>query len=267
VEHRVRFADLFDAEVRPHHERLMAAAAIRPGEDVLDVGCGTGQTTRDAARAAGNGTVLGVDLSGGMLDLARRRSDDAGLRNVSYERADAQAHPFPAAAFDVCLSRFGVMFFADPVVAFRNLGAALRPGGRLALMVWQGSARNGWAEAIVATLSAGPFPAPATDESPFSLGDPMVTEGVLSSAGFADVGMTAVDEPVNYGPDVATACEFVLGLRDAKTLLSTQDEATAARSRERLRRTLSSHLTPSGVLLPSSAWLITATWPGPRARS
>jgi SAM-dependent methyltransferase len=262
VEHRARYADLFDAEVRPHNERLRSAAAVRPGEDVLDVGCGTGETTRQAARAAGEGSVLGVDVSAALLDVARRRTEAEGLRNVRYEHADAEVHPFPPASFDVCVSRFGIMFFTHPQAAFRNIGRALRPGGRLAAVVWQGAERNEWASVIRTSLAGGPWPAPPTDDSPFSLGDPMVAEGVLASAGFTDVSLTDVPDPVAYGPDVDAACELVLGLRDAQTLLALQSAEAAEHSRERLRRTLESHLTPDGVLVGARAWLITARYPG-----
>src|SRR5690242_15437898 len=130
-DHRVRMAGLFDAEVAPHNERFRAATGVRSGDRVLDVGCGTGQSTREAARAAVDGNVVGVDLSAPALELARRLTAAEGLRNVTYEQADVQAHPFPPAAFDLALSRFGVMFFADPVAAFTNIGRALRPGARL----------------------------------------------------------------------------------------------------------------------------------------
>jgi SAM-dependent methyltransferase len=262
VEHRARYADLFDAEVRPHNERLREAAAVRSGEDVLDVGCGTGETTRQAARAAGAGSVLGVDVSAALLDVARRRTEAEGLRNVSYQQADAQVHPFAPASYDVCVSRFGVMFFTDPRAAFRNIGRALRPGGRLAAVVWQGAERNEWASVIRESLAGGPSPAPPPDHSPFSLGDPTVAAGVLTSAGFTDVGLTDVPDPVGYGPDVDTAYDFVLGLRDARALLALQSAEAAELSRERLRRTLESYLTPDGVLIGAGAWLITARYAG-----
>jgi ubiquinone/menaquinone biosynthesis C-methylase UbiE len=125
-------ADRFDRAVAPYHERLMSTAAIAPGERVLDIGCGTGQTTRDAARAAAPGGVaLGVDLSSQMLDVARARASDERVRNAAFEQADAQVHPFDAASFDVAISRTGAMFFGDPVAAFTNIHRSLRAGGRM----------------------------------------------------------------------------------------------------------------------------------------
>lgn len=171
--------DFYDAELRLHNEHLRAAANVQPHDRVLDVGCGTGQTTREAAGAAVEGSALGVDLSAPMLEQARRLSDDAGLHNVTYVQADAQTHPFPSTHFDLCVSRFGTMFFADPVAAFTNIGRALRPGARLVLLVWQDHDRNEWATAIREALTVGTAaPAPTTNHpGPFSLADPAITTG------------------------------------------------------------------------------------------
>ena len=143
-EFRVRFAELFDAEARLHERRLHAAADVGAAEHVLDIGCGTGQSTRAAGRAAAAGSVLGVDISAPVLELARRLTDREGLRNVSYRLADAQVDGLGPTRYDVCISCFGVMFFADPVAAFTNIGRALRPGARMALLAWQAPDRNEW---------------------------------------------------------------------------------------------------------------------------
>ncbi len=259
-EHRVRYADLFDAEVRLHNQRFRAAAGVGPRDRVLDVGCGTGQSTRDAARAAVAGSALGVDLSAAMLECARRLSDDEGLRNVTYQQADAQVHRFLPARFDLCISRFGAMFFADPVAAFTNIGRTLRPGARLVLLVWQDRDHNEWSWAIRQALAAGtaaPAP-PASGQHPFSLADPAIAEGILAASGFAEVSFADVHEPVYYGRDSATAYDFVLGLRDTKDLLANLDAAMAEHALQRLRATLAAHDTGSGVLFDSRAWIITA---------
>lgn len=127
--------------LEPHTARLLAAAGIQPDERVLDIGCGCGDTTIRAARSAPGGDALGVDLSAVMLAEARRLAAREHLGNVRFEQADAQVHPFQAAAFDVAMSRFGVMFFGDPAAAFANVAAALRPGGRLAFVCWQDPAK------------------------------------------------------------------------------------------------------------------------------
>jgi SAM-dependent methyltransferase len=251
--HRVRLAALFDAEVRPHNEWFRAATGVGARDRVLDVGCGTGESTRDAARVAA--AVLGVDLSAEALEHARRLSE--GLANVTYERADAQVHLFPSEEFDLAISRFGAMFFADPAAAFTNIGRALRPGARLVLLVWQGGDRNEWSFAVRRAFGAGPA-VPAGPASPFSLGDTAVAEGVLAASGFGEVGFTDVHEPVYYGPDVATAYDLVLGLRGTQELLAGLDDAATERALERLRATLAEHERGDGVYFDSRAWIITA---------
>src|SRR3954449_8892078 len=129
--------DFYDAELRAHHDHLRAAYGISPGDEVVDIGCGTGLTTREAARAAAPGRVVGVDVSESMLERARQVTVAERLDNVRYELGDAQVHRFDRAGFDVAISRFGTMFFSDPAAAFANIAAALRPGARLVLLVWQ----------------------------------------------------------------------------------------------------------------------------------
>jgi SAM-dependent methyltransferase len=265
-EHRVRHARLFDDEIRPHNERFRAAARVGPRDRVLDIGCGTGQSTREAARAARSGSALGVDLSAPALEHARRLSDEEGLRNVSYQQADAQVHPFPPGRFDIGISRFGVMFFADPVAAFSNFGRALRPGARLVVMVWQDRGRNEWTSAIGQSLATGPaaptLPAPpatlASGLDPFSLGDPATAGSTLIASGFDEVAFTDVHEPVYYGADTAIAFDFVVGLRGTQDLLAGLDGPAAERALERLRATLADHDTGRGVFFDSRAWIITA---------
>ena len=149
-------SDLFDydAELRLHNELFRAAACVGSRDRVLDIGCGTGQSTREAALAAVAGSAVGVDLSAAMLERARQLSDEQGLANITFQQADAQVHRFPPTHFDLCISRFGTMFFADPVAAFTNIGRALRPAARLVLLVWQERDRNEWATVIRQTLTA-----------------------------------------------------------------------------------------------------------------
>jgi SAM-dependent methyltransferase len=263
-EHRVIHAALFDDEIRPHNERFRAAARVGPGDRVLDVGCGTGQSTREAARAADGGSVLGVDLSAPAVELARQLTEREGLRNVTYLRADAQVHPFPAGHFDLCISRFGTMFFTGPVAAFANIGTALRPGGRLVMLVWQARERNEWSTAIRRAIAGSDVSASgqvAHSPDPFALGDPEVARGVLAASGFTAASFTEVDEPVYYGPDPDVAYDLVLGLRDPQERLAGLDAAAAARARQRLRAVLAEHDTGSGVYFGSRAWIVTARRP------
>jgi SAM-dependent methyltransferase len=252
--------DHFDRSIAAYHERLLAAAAIRSDDRVLDVGCGTGQTTRDAARAASKGTALGVDLSSRMLDEARRRAAGAGIANATFEQADAQVHPFDPHSFDVVISRTAAMFFGDLVAAFTNLGRALVPGGRLAMVVWQPLAVNEWIREISTALAAGrDLPAPPPDAGPFALSRPERVREVLSSAGYADVELAGTEASMWFGHDVDDAHRFVLGLMG--WMLEGLDDAGRARAGDDLRATMASHETADGVVFGSGAWTITAIHP------
>jgi SAM-dependent methyltransferase len=252
--------DLFDydAELRLHNVHFRAAARVGARDRVLDIGCGTGQSTREAACAAVAGSAVGVDPSAPMLERARQLSDDARLTNVTFQQADAQVHLFPPTHFDLCISRFGTMFFADPVAAFTNIGSALRPAARLVLLVWQERDRNEWATAIRQALT-GSSAAPSGPD-PFSLADTTVTEGILAAAGFGEVGFTDVHEPVYYGPDSATAFDAVHRLLKFKDLLADLDAEMAEQARTRLRATIDAHTTDDGVYFDSRAWIVTARW-------
>jgi ubiquinone/menaquinone biosynthesis C-methylase UbiE len=152
-------ADQYDAELRRHHERFMAAMRVGPSDRVLDVGCGAGQTTRAAARLAVSGSVLGVDVSASMLERARRLTAAEGLGNARFEVGDVEVYRLPRASFDVVISRFGTMFFADPVAAFRNIARAARPQAPLVMLVWQPHQRNEWSTALQTALGVDKTPA------------------------------------------------------------------------------------------------------------
>jgi ubiquinone/menaquinone biosynthesis C-methylase UbiE len=255
--------DFYDTELLRHNEHFRAAVDVQRDDRVLDVGCGTGQTTRQAAHVAIDGSALGVDLSEPMLERARQLSDDEGLRNVSYLQADAETHSFPTARFDVCISRFGTMFFADPVAAFANIASALRRRARLVMLVWQSKSRNEWATAIDRSLSTGgPLTRPVNRPDAFSLGDPAVTQRVLSDAGFTEVAFTEVHEPVFYGHDTGAAYDAVMTLWQVNDLLADLDPVTTARVLRQLHSTLAEHDTGHGVLFDSRAWIVTAVSQG-----
>ncbi|MDN3355125.1 alpha/beta fold hydrolase [Actinomadura sp. DC4] len=245
----------YDAELRRHDEVLRRAAAVGPHDHVLDIGCGAGQTTRHAARTAREGGALGIDVSAPAIERARELARAEGPGNVAFEHADAQVHPFPPERFDLALSRFGTMFFADPVAAFANIGRSLRPGGRLVMMVWQAPEHNEWDVAVRRALGAAGAPG---GPDPFSLADPPAVREILRAAGFAGVAFTDVDEPVHYGPDVAAALEWVRGFTRTREVLGSLTPADASRAEERLRQELAEHLTDDGVRFDSRAWIVTA---------
>jgi SAM-dependent methyltransferase len=251
-------AERIDEGVAGYRERFFAAAGIEAAEKVLDIGCGTGQTTRDAARRATGGSALGVDLSSRMIDLASELAAKEAVTNVEFHQADAQIHPFPERHFDVVLSRHGAMFFGDAKAAFTNIAGATRPGGRLVLLTWQPFERNEFITAFRTALAAGrelPTP-PASGQSPFSLSDPDRVRDLLSSAGYVDVHLHALSEPMYFGPDADDAFEFVS--RQHAGLVKGLDADTAARAFDTLRASLADHQTDRGVFYDSAAWLIEA---------
>jgi SAM-dependent methyltransferase len=253
----------YDAELRLQNDALRRACKVQRNDRVLDIGCGAGQTTREAARIAEAGTALGVDISDAMIMRARERAEAEGLRNVTFEQADAQVRRFPSEQFDVVISRFGTMFFADPIAAFSNLRRALRPSGRLVMMVWQNSDSNEWSVAIQQCLASPEAAAIVVPPSldPFLLSNPKLVTNILSAAGFARTMFTDVRAPVYYGEDTAAALAWVRGFWFIRETLQRLDAASAERAVERLRATLAAHEKPTGVWFDSRAWIVTAEKP------
>jgi len=250
-------AERFEKGMTRYSTRFLGAAEIGASARVLDIGCGTGDTTRDAARLASRGSALGVDLSAQRIDVARQRAAASGIANAHFEQADAQIHPFAEHSADVVISRTGAMFFGDPVAAFRNLARALRPDGRLVLLVWQAPHRNEWIAAITAALAAGRnLPSPPPDApGPFSMSDPDGVRTLLSAAGFADPQFESLEEPMYFGARADDAHPFIAGL--TAWMLEGLDDNGKARALDDLRTTIGKHETRNGVLFASAAWLIT----------
>ncbi|HEX6310879.1 MAG TPA: methyltransferase domain-containing protein [Acidimicrobiia bacterium] len=250
----------FDASLEGYRRPFFGAAAIEAGEHVLDIGCGNGQTTRDAARLAAGGTALGVDLSSGMVELARRRAAEQGVDNAEFLQADAQIHPFDPGVRDVAISRTGTMFFGDPVAAFANIARALRPDGRLALLVWQSLPQNHWVRDFSAALAAGrELPSPPPDApGPFSFADPDRGRSVLSAAGFVDITFDGAEELMYFGATADDAYRFVRGLGFTEFMLRDLSDAERARALDALRATIDDHQTETGVRYPSATWIVGA---------
>jgi SAM-dependent methyltransferase len=248
----------YDAELQLHNEQFRAALGIRAADRVLDIGCGTGQTTREAALAASDGDALGVDIDGGMIARARELADREGVPNVRFEVSDAQAHPFRSGAFDVAISRFGTMFFSDPDMAFRNIGRAVRAGGRLVMMVWRAHDLNEWAVAIDQALGVAergsrqrPDWIPSrslslrrSDGSSRPQASP-IASSMMSTCPCITAGMSTPHPFVGRFANVSEALSRS-GPRAAGTILA------------RLRATFESWASERGVWLGSRAWIVTA---------
>ena len=200
------------------------------------------------------GPVLGHDRR------ARRRPTEAGITNVRFEQADAQVHRFHAEAFDLAISRTGVMFFGDPVAAFTNIGQALCPGGRVSLLVWRSLAQNEWVLEFSQALAAGrTMPGPPPDApGAFSLADPGRVDAILSAAGYSDITLDPVDKLMCFGADADDAYEFVRAMGFTSFMLRRSRRRRPYQGTRTLRATIDAHGTDDGVLYPSAAWIITA---------
>jgi SAM-dependent methyltransferase len=256
--------DRYDAVNSGFNDHLLRAAAIGEHDQVLDVGCGNGQVTRLAARCAPLGAARGLDLSAPMLTRARALAEAEGVRNVTFEQGDAQVHPIPEAAYDVAVSRFGVMFFADPVAAFANIGRALRPGGRVAFLALQTMERNDLGR-VFAGLRALLPPTAAVEEAhgpgPYSLADPARVREIFTTAGFSGVACTPVEASQIWGRDTGDAAAFLGGWGPVRHWLGQVDAATAAEARRALAEALTPFEENGAVRLNGAAQLITAVRP------
>ncbi len=203
----------FAATVTPY---LLDAVALAPGENALDIGCGGGRTTIEAAERVGPlGHVTGADLSDRLLEVASDRARDANAANLEFQLADMQSDSVAGAPFDVAFSQFGVMFFDEPVPAFRNIAGHLRPEGRLLFACWQAAARNPWNVGAALSAFVAPPPPPAPGKAPtgpFALADPARTEGILRDAGFSGVRRTAFDITVEQPEDAVTNDDQLLSI-------------------------------------------------------
>ncbi|MBV9553489.1 MAG: methyltransferase domain-containing protein [Alphaproteobacteria bacterium] len=244
-------------------EQLLEAAQARPGERVLDIGCGTGVTTEPFAVAVGpQGHVTAIDISLPMLDAALRRIAARGFANVTLLLADAQTHAFPAASFDLLASRLGVMFFADPRAAFRNLFNALRRGGRLCMAVWA-TGDESLQQSLpieVAIRHLGP-PADASPHAPGpnAYGDREYLRGILDSAGFGDVAIEP--RPFNvHGDSAANSAEHASQMGAVQRLMDEKqaDAATRAAIVDGIVAAFKPYETAEGLRLPATFLLVTA---------
>jgi ubiquinone/menaquinone biosynthesis C-methylase UbiE len=251
-----------DILLAPVSQVLLDRAVAQPGERVLDVGCGCGATTiAFAERVAPDGFVLGIDISAPMLARAREIAPQ-GLP-LDFVLADATVHPFDPAGFDLLVSRFGVMFFADPVVSFANLRSALRPSGRVALACWREPRHNPWMmtplQAVYQHVPKMPRPEP-DDPGPFAFASEERVHRILEQAGFSGVAM----EPRDLSLDIAmgrgldAAVEGALEIGPASRALDGHPADVRAAAKDSIRDALLPFVRGESVPLPASIWIVTA---------
>jgi ubiquinone/menaquinone biosynthesis C-methylase UbiE len=265
----VRFRHLLTTGLGAHGDEALRLATPRPGERVLDVGCGFGETTLQIASLVGpTGKVVGVDAAARFIEAARGDAHDAGIDNTRFVVADVETTTFDE-RFDLAFSRMGTMFFANPVAAMRKVREALVPGGRLVMVVWRAKEENDWlyrAQAITERFVTKPeeYDEPTCGPGPFSMANADTTSGILLSAGFQDVTLRRCDLPVTIGLDLDEAVEFVMSLGPAGEILRLAGERAAHLHRpvaEGLRDGLADWAGPDGVTAPASTWIVTANAP------
>jgi SAM-dependent methyltransferase len=242
-------------------EPLMEWAAVKPNEAVLDIGCGAGTTTLMlAARVGPNGKAMGVDLSGPMLEVAHRRAE-AARGPAQFVQADAAEYAFEKQVFDLGFSQFGVMFFADPVAAFRNIRRALRKRARIAFACWRSPAEHLWSS--IPESAARPFlpePPPADPHAPgrFSLRLPDRIKQVLGGAGFYAIEIEKLDARTFAGATPEEAASSAIDSGPLQRTLADADEVTRQKVRDAVTARLADEMGPDGIYLTSAAWLVRA---------
>lgn len=246
-------------------DAAISAANVAPGEQILDIGCGAGATSFAlAARTGADGRVIGVDISPQLVE--RARADTPVGAPVAFELADAATAPLEPAAFDLLFSRFGVMFFDDPVAAFAHMRAALKPGGRLAFACWREPAANDWVRLPMAAIR--PFVTPAPTEplapGPFAFADPVRIESLLSAAGFVDVGITPFDAIIPYGHGatreaaIGDAVMLASAVGPLSRALADQGDDIRAKATKAVHAAFARQPGETSIQIAGAAWIVTA---------
>ncbi len=251
-----------DAASRPFGEAAMDAAKIASGEKVVDIGCGTGRTTIEIARRVGpQGKALGFDIAPTLLARAREIAGNAAVDNVEFVVGDAQTYGFEP-THDVVYSRFGVMFFEDPIAAFRNLRSALQDGGRLAFACWQDVFKNMWMSlpTMAASSVLGGFDLPPEGApGPFSLADGDHLRSVLEGAGYADIEIRSFETTMDsVEAEVEPRLRQVLQMGPLGSKFAEADEATQSKTISAVKDAAGEYLSEGTYRLPAAAWVVTA---------
>ena len=266
----VRYRDVVTTGLAVHGERALSLYPPRAGQHVLDVGGGFGDTAQRIAGLLGEGgQVTGIDASERFIETARREAGEAGIGNVRFDVADVQ-QAVPGGPYDLAFSRFGTMFFANPVVALRNIRLALSDGSRLVMVVWRRRIDNDWVyrgQTIVERIVSRPdeYDEPTCGPGPFSMADADTTSEILCHAGYSDIAFHRCDKPIVIGSDVEEAIEILMALGPAGEILRLQGDRAAhlhGQVREALREGLDEFVRAEGVLAPASTWIVSATAPG-----
>ncbi|HAC59965.1 MAG: SAM-dependent methyltransferase [Parvibaculum sp.] len=259
-----RYQDKLDAMLQPFSGAVLDLAAVKPGERILDIGCGCGATTFDAAaRAGATGRALGVDISAPMVARAKARAEALGS-SAEFTLADAATHDFGADRFDLFVSRFGIMFFAEPAAAFAHMKKALAPSGRLAFVCWRPMKENGWVSvpffAALPHLPPQEPPVPGAP-GPFAFADPERFRGILKEAGYRDIEIDPFDATLSLGrgeDPVGAALEQTLEIGPLSRALKELPDDTKTRAAEAVREELARHVTGGEVRLGGAVWLVSA---------
>lgn len=257
-----RQADVMDAMLAPLTQPAFDLLDLKPGERVLDIGCGAGATTIAAASHIGDGQAVGVDISKPLLELARQRVTTRGV-NARFVEADVSAAPLADAPFDAAFSRFGVMFFDDTAAAFAKIRAAMKPSGRIVFICWRAFAENGWSHAPLAALEpilkAPITPADPNAPGPFRLQDAETIKAMLATSGWRDVSITPWDGDVlvGGGGDANAAAAFLLKIGPCARAITDQ-QLDPAQAQRLLADFLRQRETKEGVALPAACWIVRA---------
>jgi SAM-dependent methyltransferase len=250
-----------DAMLAPISVKALQVAAAKPGERILDVGCGCGATSMALAEAVGpGGAVLGADVSAPMLALAKDRAGTK-FRHLAFKEADAAAHAFEAGAFDLLFSRFGVMFFADPDAAFANMRKALKPGGRVAFACWRDWRENEWVRVPTAAVRPHVPPQPQLgpeDPGPFSFANPGRVRRILANAGFDVITLKPFDTAIEIGRSLDDAADYLQEFGPVSRMLTDATPSQKEQASLALREALAPFARTTPITLGAAVWLVTA---------